>query len=376
MVERDGENVHEVWSEDELDVALAALNAELDTDERALGRTRAALMVAAGDITDQEKTMSTTEQEQQTAQPSTTDTVARRHWGRWAVAAAAVVALVAGALVVQTISFGGNPPAAAALNSAADKIGASDQPVGPGQYRYIATHAWWMGSTVAKEKSFSYLAENLLETWVPADQSQEWLWRRDVTGARKWIQGTEADAGAAGVLDRPGWPEGEWKARCGDWFAAEQRREPCTAPTGWQNPTSGFLASLPPDPQRLYDRLRADAPVNSRGDTELLVYAADALRSGLVPADTRAALYRALAKLPDLEITDQLANLDGRVGIAYGMSDGDSRHEIIIDPATGEFIGERETVIKDLDGMRAGTVMSYTSVSTAVVNEMGAKPAG
>lgn len=351
MAER---NVHQVWSEDELDTALAALHSDRDTDERALARTRAELVMAAGGSVP--------------PQPSTPDPVARRRWGRWAAAAAVVVALVAGALIIQTVPFGDKPPAAsaaaAALNSAADKIRAADLPVAPGQYRYIATHAWRMTGPygLASRNNFSYLAEELTEDWVPADQSQKWLMRITETGERKWVQGTEEDARAAGVpIDEVPPPRDQWNApRSGS----------------WQEPNPQWLAGLPRDPQQLYDRLRADAPVNSRGDAELLVYAADALRSGLVPADVRAALYRALAKLPGLEITDQLANLDGRVGIAYGMSDGHSRHEIIIDPATGEFIGERETLITGTDGMKAGTVMSYTSVSTSVVNEMGVRPAG
>jgi hypothetical protein len=232
-------------------------------------------------------------------------------------------------------------------------------------------------STSVLDRPFSYLAENLLETWVPADQTQGWLLHRKVTGARKWVQGTEAEARAAGIpVDEAGWPQGEWRARCGDFYAADEGKQPCTEPGGWQRPNPRWLAGLPRDPQQLYDRLRADAPRNSRGDAEVLVYAADALRSGLVPADLRAALYRALAKLPGLEITDQQANLDGRVGIAYAMRDGNTRQEIIIDPATGEFIGERELTTRDLDGMPASTVMSYTSVTSAVVDSIGAKPPG
>ena len=350
------DDVHQIWSDDELDRALAALNSAVDTDDAALRAARAELVGTAPEAA-----------------------FHRRHWARWALAGAAVVALIAGFLVIQTVPFGQAPPAASAaaaeLNSAASKIGASDPPVRPGQFRYIGTHAWWMSTTELGQQSFSYLAENLLETWVPADRSQEWLLHRKVTGARKWVQGTEAQARAAGLaVETPGWPEGEWKARCGDFYAADEGKQPCTLPGNWSNPTPPWLAGLPRDPQQLYDRLRADAPRNKRGDAELLVYAADALRSGLIPADLRAALYRALARLPGLEITEQVANLDGRKGTAYGISDGDTRQEIIIDPVTGEFIGERETTARDLDGLKAGTVMSYASVTTAVVDRAGVRP--
>jgi hypothetical protein len=41
-------NVRPVWSEDELDLALATLHADEAPDERAFGRARAELLIAAG----------------------------------------------------------------------------------------------------------------------------------------------------------------------------------------------------------------------------------------------------------------------------------------------------------------------------------------
>ena len=84
---------------------------------------------------------------------------------------------------------------------------------------------------------------------------------------------------------------------------------------------------------------------------------ADLLRSGLVPADLRAALYRVLGKVPGLEITEQVANLDGKKGTAYGISDDGTRHDVIIDPATGQFIGERQITDEGFEGIPAGTVI-------------------
>jgi hypothetical protein len=359
MPENDSDNVRAMWSEDELDRALVALHAPEAPDERVMSRVKADLLVSAGAPPEPETP----------ARP-------RRRWGWWTAAAGTVLALVAGVLVVQTVQFQDRLPNAAAaekLNSAADNITAVDEPLGPGQYRYIATHAWWMSSM----DRYSYLAENLLETWVPADQEQDWLWRRDVTGARKWVSGTEEEARANGLpIDEPGWPEGEWRAPCGDWFAADEGRRPCSQRGGWGTPDAEFLASLPRDPGRLYDRLRADT--EGRGsdpDLEMVVYVADALRTGLVPADLRAALYRVLAKVPGLQVTEEVANLDGRKGTAFGMSAGGTRHDVIIDPATGQFIGERQVSEEGFAAIPAGTVMEYTSVTTTVVPGMGVEPA-
>jgi hypothetical protein len=345
-----------MWSEDELDQALATLQPEAEPDERAFSHARTELLLAAGAPVAEEP-------------PGRS----RRRWGRWAVATATVAAVAAAVLVVQTVQFGDNMPSAAAvagLNSAADKINSVDEPLGPGQYRYIATHAWWMVSA----QKYSYLAENLLETWVPADEKLDWLMRRDVTGKRKWVSGTEEEARADGIrFDAPGWPE--QRAPCGDWNASGQGKKPCSTPGGWQTPNAKFMASLPRDPDQLYDRLRKDtAGHGSDENLEMLVYVADMLRSGLVPADLRAALYRTLAKVPNLEITEQVANLDGQKGTSYGISADGKRQDVIIDPATGQFIGERQIAEESNEFVPAGTVMEYTSMTTAVVSGIGVRP--
>ncbi|MFC4854375.1 CU044_5270 family protein [Actinophytocola glycyrrhizae] len=361
MPENDHDNVRDMWSEDELDRALAALRPEEDADDRAFHRTKAELMVTAGG-------------REPVRAPEPGRPGRRRRWAWWVASAGTVAAMVASVLVVQTVQLGDTIPNAAAdqLNSAAGKISAVDEPVAPGQYRYIATHAWWMASV----DEYAYLAENLLETWVPADEKQDWLWRRDVTGARKWVSGTEAEARAAGFpVDESGWPEGEWRAPCGDWFAVAEGREPCAAEGSWQVPNAEFLAALPRDADTLHDRLRADTAGRGRDpDLEMVVYVADVLRTGRVPADLRAALYRALAKVPTLEITEQVANLDGVAGTAYGISADGSRHDIIVDRETGQFIGERQVTEEGYDNVPAGTVTSYTSVTTAVVPAMGVRP--
>ncbi len=75
--------------------------------------------------------------------------------------------------------------------------------------------------------------------------------------------------------------------------ALRQRASGC-----WQVPTADFLAALPRDARQLYDRLRADSPADRHRYTGVLTYAIDALQTGLVPADLRAAVYRALLLRP------------------------------------------------------------------------------
>jgi hypothetical protein len=292
---------------------------------------------------------------------------------RLVASAAAVVALVAAVLFVQV---GDNAPVASAaatqLNSAADKIDVTDQPLGPGQYRYLVTHSWNLSTfAMAGETKdgpvsgmgLSYLMEEVRELWVPADPAaRECTMRSTITGNLKWVDGSAEEAEEAGIPPlEPA--SSETKVPCGEFDGG-----------GWQQPSTEFLAGLPRDAGALHARLVEDIEGHGNDpDMEVLVYVADVLRSGQVPADLRAALYRALAMVPGLEITEQVANLDGHTGTAFGISRGGDRHDVIIDRDRGDFIGERQVDEDGNAGVPAGSIMSYTSVSNpVVVDQIGA----
>lgn len=341
--------MREVWTDDELDRALDGLYLETKPQQRGLAGVRAKLMDDAARL-----------------QPSG-ERARRRPVRRWLAAAAAVAVLAAGGVMAQTMLFSTATAAAQeALTGAADIAARAEDPVlSPTQYRYVATHAWWMRTTGNDDKNFSFLNENLIEVWIPADPNGEWLQRRGETGNRKWVVGTEAEARAAGVLiEESPWPE--QRAKGGEFTEGAPEHG------NWQFPKPEFLAGLPTDPEQLYDRLRED----SGGGMQALVYAADALRTGLMPAAARANLLRALTYLPGLDVTDDAADLDGHKGVALGLSEDGERQEIILDPRTGEVIGERKVSDSMFADLPEGTVVGYSSVTTAVVDRLGVKPAG
>ncbi|MFI5714158.1 CU044_5270 family protein [Kribbella sp. NPDC051620] len=336
----------DLWSEDELDRALGALHEDIPTDQARLEASRATFLAAI-------------------------DRPVRRKRRRWAyalTAAAAVTTLVVGGFLVTTNSPGGSAEAKAELNSAADHVVAKDPVIPPGKYRYRVSRAWVSNFVeTAPNQGVTFLEEQLTETWIPADRTQEWMQRRSTTGHRKLTQGTQQqmDEVTKNIDDKA--PPEVLRARCGD-FYLDAGQQPCTRAGGWQDPTPEWAAGLPTDPKALFKRLKKDAPRNSRGETELLVYAADALRTGQVPADVRSALYRALGNLDHLEVSDRAVNLDGKVGIAYGSDDGNERHEIIIDPRTGDFIGERQIITS---GKNRGQLLGFSSVAIRIVDRMG-----
>ena len=194
------------------------------------------------------------------------------------------------------------------------------------------------------------------EMWVPADLTQPCTVRTHVTGERRFVTGDEEQAKEAGVeLLAP---------------LTKEESRPCTDGGDWSRyPSAEFLASLPRDnPRRLYDLLRHKPIPVAIGDTEwVLSRVATTLLSGRAPADLRAALYRALALVPGLEVTEQVVNLDGRRGTALGAAEHGARHDLIIDQATGQFIGERTVYVSDKFDVPPGTTFSYTSVSVPVV---------
>jgi hypothetical protein len=252
---------------------------------------------------------------------------------------------------------------------------AVDEPLGSGQYRYVATRAWWMATFGPSERRCSFLGENIMQVWIPADESQEWLLERRVTGRRKWLAGSPQEAAAAGVDEGGGWPDGRWRAPYGDFFGAENGDWPGRGEGCWQIPTSGFLAALPRDPARLYERLETDSPHDRPAYTGAFVYAADALRSGRVPADLRAALYRAMLLIPGVTISE--AGDPGQVPrISLSLADGMRRSEIFISGSDGQFAGERDTLTRDTRELKAGTVRKSTTIRVATVDTPGQLPAG
>lgn len=392
----------EIWSDDDLDRALAELHADVPVDDAALARARTTLLAEAGSTQQDPVPVRAVP----AASPVTPLRADRRrgsppHWRRWG-AAAAVLALVAGGGVVVRNLPGGSdrqavssPPvtgkpsaprtepagrwavgsaAAAGLVYSADRVGATPAP-GPGQYLKVTTHSWASRDFYLMEQTagqFRFLAETVTRMWVPADRTKVWLWHSADTGRRKWQQGSEAAARAAGLdLTISAKPETR-RAGCGDWFAGSEGRKVCSKEGNWGDPTQAWIAGLPRDPKQLMQRMKTDAVRNGRGDAELLVMAADVLRSGVLPADVRSALYRALALLPALVVTERTANLDGRVGVSYGIVDKQlgSRQDIIVDPETGEFIGERESWKGAGGGWR--NTRQYSSVATSVVPRAGA----
>lgn len=372
-------------TDDELDAALAAHGGRLpftaDARSRALARLRAA---AAEELAAREPAAREPAAREPAAEefvPAVRTEPAHRPSRHRLLAAAATVVLIAAGAVAAPLLWGDAAPvasAAAARNLDLAATGRGDPVPRSGQYLLVDGRAWSLSSaTTATGKPLSALVETLSQVWIPADRSQVWVKRSGETGARSWVVGSEELAraeGDGGMLDPRAFGVREQRGACGDFpgWNGQLGDPPVRATTcadrsgSWDRPSATFLAGLPRDPEQLYRRLRADA--RSAGDA--LQLAAALLRTGEAPHDLRAALFLALKQLPGLDVTDGAADLAGRVGVGLGLTEGDLRDEIVVDPGTGAFLGEREVLTVAgtgaWEGLPAGTVVNFTAVTTAV----------
>lgn len=269
-----------------------------------------------------------------------------------------VAAPLTAILVVGFVLSGAGTPSASAadaLRLAAGKtITVSDPVVGPGQYLRITTYAAYLAYEVDERGRYSaYLSPSSTEVFVPANPGSEWVQRTTAEPATAFFG---SDSHAAYERDRAATladgPVQVTRSMDGDFVHA--------AELGGAVPER----TLPRQPEAALEFLR-DTPDPS--DIGALAYAAQLLRGGTMSAADRAVLYRALALLPGIRISDGEANLNGRTGIAFSLQSDVETPEIIVDPDTGEFIGERTLTRVTQDAVPAGTVSSYTAVSTDVV---------
>ncbi|MER8231051.1 CU044_5270 family protein [Streptomyces sp. NPDC094049] len=146
-----------------------------------------------------------------------------------------------------------------------------------------------------------------------------------------------------------------------------------------QLPTYTYLASLPTDPDALLTAVYAQntgVDKNLNPDQEAFQTIGDALRESLMPPQIGAALYKAAAKIPGVNVVDDAVDASGRHGVAVSQDHGNERTEWIFDKDKLTYLGERTVLINDDSaGGKAGRILISTAVTErAVVDKAGQKP--
>ncbi|WP_427888856.1 CU044_5270 family protein [Kribbella sp. GL6] len=294
------------------------------------------------------------------------------------VASGLALTLAGGFLIADVVTrnhaapLGATADAGTFLSDAAARIGSNpDTPIPPGHFRQITVQSSTI-DTFTANPDLRATVFSRGDKWIPATPTA-----RYVQQGTKLVR-VEFPSAAARTAARKLAPElfatpgrtTTGYAICSDPVGAlNQSSTRCAA--SWTTPTPDFLAKLPRDPDALLAALRADTTGvghPSPPDFRAFLHLSTVLGSGLVPADLRAALYRAGAKIPGVQLLDDVVTLDGRHGRAIGFTDQDIRKELIISPANGAFLGGQDVIVPGhhAPGLRTGDVLSAYAVSTRI----------
>ena len=283
---------------------------------------------------------------------------------RTGLAAGGLAALVAVAVAVAAAPAEKPVSPAPAMLDAAAVVTPANPVAGPGQYLRISTRAEYLAAYYPPPgtgAATGYLSPELQEMFLPHDPAAKPI-RRTTYLEPKVFYGPGAREQAA--ADRA--------AQIPKVVVAAGPFEPENGEAGGgPSPQPLDQDALPRDPGSLLAVLRAHHLLPGiRADDNAFQQAADMLRQGDVKPDLRAALYRALALIPGISISDGAAVLDGTTGTAFTLATfaGEARQEIVIDPRTGQFIGERLISVKGFGAIPPGTVVESTAVTLAVVD--------
>jgi hypothetical protein len=324
-----------------------------------------------------------------------------RPWGR--LAAAAVALGAATALILTGVEPTQRASAAAVLGAAADRLAQQPSLVpGAGQFYYRRAEGHDLGVWVDGPESTRVVRTRVIhEIWVAPDGSGR-IVRRDLdpqvlsTSAPvlaaspaprsgdgldvlSLSQTTRAEPPVPAGPSQPPAAEAAKKAAAADQTPGLiDELEPAgtmMVPFGQGSLSMAEFLALPTDPARLAERIAAGASRNSRPLAyQELDLVAEALRNAPVPPALGAAIYNALGLLPGIEALGQRTDALGRRSQAVGADDGTGlRLELIIDPATGQLLADRE-VATSADtglGIQPGEVAhEYTYVARGVVDSV------
>ncbi|MFD5247378.1 CU044_5270 family protein [Amycolatopsis sp. NPDC058340] len=370
-----------MWSEAELDEALAGLHAGPETRQDELSRARAALLRAAGEVGDE-------------LLPTLTPPV-RKRTGAWRwIAAAAAAALVSGGGIVATNAFTGDDGPAPADQSvvapgedALESLHGDNFPLHEGQYRLVTESTW---TTRVTKSGLVYQTHEILERWLPARAGKPVKSRFTGTGEIRWIKGDYQTAKRNGeslpgpsstVTEGSGPPPATTTSvpppRATNAPPVLPPKDRLPTESGWTWPDPGFLGELPIDPGKMAERLRHDGiwpdgrPSGQQNSTpEMFEMAFNVLRSAQGFGAQRVALCKALAKMPGI-VLETVTTPDGRPALSFSVTLPNQTRTFIVDRATAAVVGNRAVRPSDNNEDWPGLTLFDTKISVVITDDDG-----
>jgi hypothetical protein len=195
-----------------------------------------------------------------------------------------------------------------------------------------------------------------------------WL---SVNGTRDGLLREQPRTGTA-----PGHPTGPWQYTTLP--GCHGRHHPRPTGAAWANgcnPTPGAPRDLPTTTTGMLRYLYQHRAGQNPPDQQAFITAGDLIRESYIPPAALAAVFRATAHIPGVTVARGAVTADGKRGIAVQRIFNGISQQLIFDPASYAFIGEREEVISATGGLRPGTIMDSTAVlRVAIVDRAGQLP--
>ena len=288
----------------------------------------------------------------------------RAGW-RLAVTGGLAVALAAAFLMASTLQLWSASPAASAqasdiLRKAA--IAAGHQPVlsaRPSQFIYIK---WIESAASITENKITSVDTSLNESWLSVDGTRN-SWER--SQPRSPAKLGRATGPWQGTL-LPGCHHG----RIPEWITASGQPGPlvpCVPQPAYPR--------LPGSAQDMLAYLYRTSEGQNPPDVEAFIHAGDLIRQSYIRPAALAALFNAVMEIPGVSVADHAVNAVGQRGIAVQQTFNGISDQLIFNPRTYAYIGEREVVVNASSGLRVGAVLDSTAIlKVAVADHAGQLP--
>ena len=294
------------------------------------------------------------------ARPARLGSASRLGW-RLGAAAGLAAAVTAGVFALQTTPSGGHRPAANAeaaeiLNYAAATAGGAPAPaVRPNQFVFVESMTAYP----------SYVPGVADPGPRPADRKLRQIWLSvDGTGDGVLKERPSDGTGRWRISPLPGCRDGQSTAVKGNVTETQGSvtvTQKCEA-------TPAYHGDLPSDPAAMLTYLYRNSNGGNPADQQAFITVGDLIRENYLPPRSLSALFAATAKIPGVTVTRSVVDADGRTGIAVGRTFNGSRQELIFDPHSYAYLGERE-----LDGH--GSVTGEAArLRIAIVDRAGLLP--
>jgi hypothetical protein len=246
----------------------------------------------------------------------------------------------------------------------------TEEPPGPGQYFYTrsreaylttvgynprcATHSCDRGHPWESTRQWSVLAPRIRQTWIAANGAGR---ARVVSARPEFLTPGQRRA---------------WKAAGSPHLSSGGVED--FALTGQPFLDTADLPTQPKALRKLIEARKVPLVDGPPGEAETFTLIGDMLRNTYLPPAFRAALYRVVAELPEVELLGKVADPIGRAGIGVAFTKGSVTHELIFDPKTSALLGEREVTARRMPELHvpAGTETgSVTYLESKLVDSLG-----